>query len=77
MVVPPGHQTYVASCMERTAGDTELKTWLDRSVGDDTRVHHHHFGVEVVRGQGSGLQDKSGDNRLLGRPVWEAQEYTG
>ena len=70
------HQVGVASCMARTAGDMGSKRWLDRSVGDDIRVHPHHFGEEAVRGPGLGLQDRTGDNRSLGHPVWEVQEHT-
>ena len=77
MVVPPGHRVDVTSCMAHTAGDTELKTRFDRNVGDDTRVHHRHFGGEGARGQGSGLQDRSGGSRSPGRLVWVVQEHTG
>ena len=77
MAAPPGHQADVASCMARTVGDTGSKTWLGRSAGDDIRVHPHHFGEEAVRGPGLGLQGRTGDNRLLGHPVWEVQKYTG
>ena len=77
MAAPPVRQVGAASCMARTVEDTGSKTWLDRSVGDGIRVHPHHFGEEAVRGPGLGLQDKTGDNRSLGHPVWEVQGHTG
>ena len=70
MAVPPGHQADVASCMARTAGDMGSRKWSDRSVGDDMQVHRHRFGGGVVREQVSGLQDRTGDSRLLGHLVW-------
>ena len=69
MVAPPGHQADVASCMVHMAGDMVLRMWLDRSVGD-TQVHPHHFGGEVAHEQVLGLQDRTGDSRLLGHLVW-------
>ena len=77
MVAPPGCQADVASCTARMAGDTGLRMWSDRSVGDDTWVHHHHFGEEVTREQVSGLQDRTGDSRSLDPPAWVVQEHTG
>jgi hypothetical protein len=77
MTAPLGHQVDVASCMVHMAEDMELKMWLDRSVGDDNWVHHHHFGGEVAHEQVLGLQDRSEGNKLPGRLVLEAQEHTG
>jgi len=77
MVAPPGHRVDVASYMAHMAGDTGLRTWSDRSVGDDTQVHRHRFGGEVDHEQVSGLQDRTVDNRSLGHLVWEVQGHTG
>jgi hypothetical protein len=77
MAAPPGHRAGVASCMERTVGDMELRKWSDKSVGDDMQVHHHRFGGEAAREQVSGLRDRAGDSRSLGHPVWEVQGHTG
>jgi len=77
MAALPVHQVGVASCMARTAEDTGSETWLDKSADDDIRVHRHRFGEGAVRGPELGLQDRTGDNRSLGRPVWEVQEDTG
>jgi len=76
MVAPPGHQADVAPCMGCMAEDMESRMWLDRSVGDDTQIHHHHFGGEATHEQVLGLQDRTGDSRLLGHQVWEVQEHT-
>ena len=44
-------------------------------MGDDTQVHRHRSGGEVAREQVSELQDRIGDSRSPGHPVWEVKEH--
>ena len=75
MGVPSGHRADVASCMAHMAEGKGLRTWSDRSVGGGTQVHCHHFGEEAAREQVSELQDRIGDSRSPGHPVWEVKEH--